>query len=87
MTLCENDLTYLVLTDWLALSPSLRIPKRKDGKEGSGSSSSSSSSDDEGLNLHGKVDLEGKNIPKPIKGECQICNKVFGMFKRSVSPG
>lgn len=71
-----------VITDWLVQPPSLRVPKRKDGKDGSDSSSSSSSSSSSDENKL-KTDI-GAKIPKPAKGECQICLKVFGMFKRPV---
>ena len=63
------------LSRWLALSPSLRVPKKKNGKEGSdtsSSSSSSSSSDDE----------KSKKMPP----DCKICHKEFGkVFKKPVT--
>jgi hypothetical protein len=60
------------LSRWLSLSPNLRLPKRKDGRDGSdtsGSSSAESSSDDE----------KAKKLPP----DCKICHKDFGMFKKS----
>eukprot|EP00026_Physarum_polycephalum_P000044 Phypoly_transcript_00044.p1 GENE.Phypoly_transcript_00044~~Phypoly_transcript_00044.p1 ORF type:complete len:2747 (+),score=514.33 Phypoly_transcript_00044:98-8242(+) len=72
-----------LITDWVAKPPHLRVTKRKDGKDGSESSSSSSSSEDDVHKRH--LEISAK-IPKAAtKGECQICLKPFGMFKRPLS--
>lgn len=57
---------------WLSLSPALRIPKRKDGKDGSESSSSSSSDDDKNKTLSIKANVKSPDISVGGKGKLEV---------------
>lgn len=69
------NLFRLDIDGWLSLSPALRIPKRKDGKDGSESSSTSSSDEDKNKNnisVKANANIKAPEVSVGGKGKLEV---------------